>query len=61
MGIISLYKSKWLLYMQSGAFMGRTTPTKAFDQLIQHIIYTNVNISNICMNEFGANKIFFAK
>ena len=56
MGVISLYNSYWLLYMHS-AFMGRSTPTTAFDEINPILYLHNVDILNMCMKKFGA--IFF--
>ena len=38
--------------------MGRSTPTTAFDGAICHY---NVDLLNICMKEFGLEKIIFDK
>ena len=41
-------------------FISQSTPTTAFDELIQYVNLHKVDILNICMKEFGA-KIFFYK
>ena len=43
-----------------GAFMGRSTLTTAFDGAIRYFAY-NVDTLNICMKEFGSEKIIFDK
>ena len=43
------------------AFMGRSTPTTVFDGTILYFAYTNVDTLNICMKEFGSEKIIYDK
>ena len=41
--------------------MGRSTPTTAFDEAILILCLYNVDTLNICMKEFGSEKILFDK
>ena len=41
--------------------MGRSTPTTAFDGTILILCLYNVDILNICMKDFGLEKIIFDK
>ena len=42
-----------------GAFMGRSTPTTAFDGTILIFCLCNVDTLNMCMKEFGLQNIIF--
>ena len=41
--------------------MGRSSPTTAFDGTIFILFLYNVDTLNICMKEFGSEKIIFTK
>ena len=41
--------------------MGRSTPTTAFDGAILILCLYNIDTLNICMKEFGLEKIIFDK
>ena len=42
-------------------YMGRSTPTTAFDGTKLILFLYNVDTLNICMKEFGSEKIIFDK
>ena len=48
-------------YMHDSAFMGRSTPTTAFDGANLICCLYNIDTLNICIKEFGSENIIFDK